>query len=183
MQFISENFWKTYRRTVYFDPINACYIKHFHYLNQDWYTDHVKIVNKYFPGYILNNKFNTAKNRMEFKYKAIEGQTFNDARYSYTYEQINSVFEYCIRDIERTWPYKLNDWALSNIIITPNNHVKYVDLDTFHDPTELPSKIKTVKQIKKDFEGGFQKTDWKKFVMWRKHNTCQKLLQQYGIIL
>ena len=183
MQLISQKFWKTKKRMVYFDSTNHCYVKRFTYLDEDWYNNHINILNKYFPGYILDNKFDIENKQMEFKYKAIEGQTFNYARYGYTYKQINTVFEYCIKDIERTWPYKLNDWGLNNIIITPDNHIKYIDLDLFHDTTEFPTKSKAVKKIKKDFEEGFEKTDWMKFVNWRKENTSQRLLKQYGIIL
>jgi len=87
----------------------------------DWIFTHVKILNSIAPGFVLG--FGSDY----IEYKVIEGTTANTIEH--TDEFINSIYNFCLANIQATKPWAHGDWVLSNIVIQPDGSMIMIDWD------------------------------------------------------
>ena len=94
--------------------------------------EHVKLVNKFFPGYILDYK--VFDNYMWIDYKIIKGIPASEI-YPKTPEFIKKVYRFCINNMRETAPYYHYDMHLGNIMVDGDN-LKLIDWDSLDIYTE-----------------------------------------------
>ena len=107
--------------------------------------EHVKLVNKFFPGYILDYK--VFDNYMWIDYKIIKGIPASEV-YPKTPEFIKKVYRFCLNNMRETAPYYHYDTLLENIIVDGDNFT-LIDWDVLdiYDEQDAFKKIfiKTIK--------------------------------------
>ena len=107
--------------------------------------EHVKLVNKFFPGYILDYK--VFDNYMWIDYKIIKGIPASEV-YPKTPEYIKKVYRFCLNNMRETAPYYHYDTLLENIIVDGDNFT-LIDWDVLdiYDEQDAFKKIfiKTIK--------------------------------------
>tara|TARA_B100001094_G_C17600026_1_gene516079 strand:+ start:43 stop:546 length:504 start_codon:yes stop_codon:yes gene_type:complete len=109
--------------------------------------EHVEIVNKLFPGYIL--RYKVSNESMWIDYKIVSGiPASNKTMFPRTKEFIKKIYNFCIENMKETAPYFHNDWALHNILIDGDN-LQLIDWDTCGIYPEQEVKKGFEKQIKK----------------------------------
>jgi|TARA_B110000967_G_scaffold148065_1_gene151636 RIO-like serine/threonine protein kinase len=155
-----------YKKTkVYYDAINKHYIKHYGYFDKDWYDEHPKLVDKYYPGNFVSKT--CTKDSMTITFHEVEGEPFS--RYHmYTNEYFDNVYQWLLKDIDRTWPYTHGDYGVGNIIITPNGTPAMIDFETL-SKTRLLTKRKAHNKIHSRFLKGIGKP-WHYYTIWRDKN-------------
>lgn len=124
MDLIKEN--KAMFRSVYFD--GEFYYKSWNFSDADWLVAHVELLNKYAPGLI--NSYSYSNDRMSIKMNIVEGKLAST--FEHTQEFFDKIYSACIKDLERTRPYAHGDWVLSNMIITPDDKVVFIDWDNIN---------------------------------------------------
>lgn len=87
----------------------------------DWIYTHVKILNRVFPGYVLDFGADY------IDYKIVEGTPANIVEH--TDEFIRKVYNFCLSNIKASKPWVHGDWVLSNIIIQPDGNMVMIDWD------------------------------------------------------
>ena len=131
------------------------YRKHWNFASNKFFTtrlpihEHVEIVNKLFPGYILGYKI--LKKCMWIDYKIIPGIPASEYFWYKNIQDtppkdkefIKKIYNFCIDNIRETAPYAHYDWTLDNIIVDGDN-LQLVDWDL--------CAIYTDQEIKERFE-------------------------------
>ena len=90
------------------------------------------MVNKLFPGYILDYK--VYSNSIWIDYNIISGVPASEV-FPKTPEFINKVYKFCIDHYKKTAPYAHGDWILENIIVDGDD-LKLIDWDHLDIYTE-----------------------------------------------
>jgi len=111
MILIREN--KEKHRQVYF--LKNRYRKYWFSKTPEWIKDHVKLLDTFFPGYILKH------GDCWIDFKILDGITASTL--PHTDEFILKIYNFCKNNIKETYPYAHGDWALSNIIINGSDIV------------------------------------------------------------
>lgn len=124
MDLIKEN--KAMFRSVYFD--GEFYYKSWDFSDAAWLVAHVELLNKYAAG--LVNSYSYSNDHMSIKMNIVEGKLANT--FEHTQEFFDRIYSACIKDLERTSPYAHGDWVLSNMIITPDDKVVFIDWDNIN---------------------------------------------------
>lgn len=130
MRLIREH--KEKHRKVYF--CDDRYRKEWYSTTPDWIHEHVQLLNKVVPGYVLG----FGPNWIEYKIlSGIPASTF-----PHTPEFIDRIYKFCRNNIQETAPYVHGDWALSNIIID-NNNIQMCDWDNLgiYHPDDVLEKL------------------------------------------
>ena len=126
------------------------YRKHWNFASNKFATrlpikEHVEMVNKLVPGYILGYK--VLKKCMWIDYNIVPGIPASDMTvFPRTPEFITKVYNFCIDNIRETAPYAHYDWSLDNIIIDGDN-LQLIDWDL--------CAIYTDQEIKERFESQY----------------------------
>lgn len=99
------------RRTVYVDDT---------YIRKIWedpvldrVTAMVQRLHTVMPGYVI--KFGECESQVYLDVKKIKGVPASTM--PHTDQFIKQIYNFCIDNIQQTWPYAHYDWALSNIIV------------------------------------------------------------------
>jgi hypothetical protein len=87
--------------------------------------EHVEMVNKLFPGYILDYK--VYSNSIWIDYKIIRGVPASEV-FPKTPEFISKVYKFCVDHYKMTAPYAHGDWILENIMVDGDDF-KLIDWD------------------------------------------------------
>ena len=124
MVLIKEN--KAMFRSVHFD--GEFYYKSWNFVDPDWLAAHVKLLNQYAPG--LVNSYLYSNDCMTIKMNIVEGKLAST--FEHTQEFFNKIYSACIKDLKKTSPYAHGDWVLSNMIITPDDKVVFIDWDNIN---------------------------------------------------
>ena len=85
----------------------------------------MEIVNKLFPGYILDYK--VYSNSIWIDYNIIKGVPASEV-FPKTPEFMKKVYRFCIDHYQKTAPYAHGDWILENIMVDGDNF-KLIDWD------------------------------------------------------
>jgi RIO-like serine/threonine protein kinase len=117
MELVKQNLEK--KRAVYLN--NTTYRKVWDEEQVDWIKHHVTILDQLVPGYVVGYGSNY------IDYSIIVGTLANTVEH--TDKFIQQVYKFCLDNIELTKPWIHGDWALSNIIIKPDNTMVMIDWD------------------------------------------------------
>ena len=79
--------------------------------------EHVEMVNKLFPGYILT--YEVSKEGMWIDYNIVPGILAE--KFPRSPEFIKKIYNFCIENMRETAPYFHYDWAFHNILIDGDN--------------------------------------------------------------
>lgn len=149
MILIKEN--KSKKRSVFYD--GNYYYKTWHFLDIKWLENHVKLLSVYAPEIL--DEYSCTNNSMTLKMKEIKGTLVSSIIHSQ--ELFNAVYSACQTNIENTYPYAHGDWVLSNMIITDQKEIKFVDWDNLSLSSKENSLLKMHKDLKSAFESKFKK--------------------------
>ena len=138
MQVIRKNIEKN--RTVFFKDNQ--YIKVWGDVNPQWISDHVKLLRKLLPGYVVDYGGNW------ISYNAIPGVPASTL--PHTDEFIRKVYKFCIDNITQTAPYVHGDWTLSNMIVDGNT-ITLCDWDN----VGIYSREEVIAKLNSDLESAF----------------------------
>ena len=131
MELIKENLEK--KRAVYLT--NNTYRKIWFDDRAEWIYRHVKILDRIVPGYVVGygNDY--------IDYSAVPGTLASTIKHSDTF--IQQTYKFCLENIKSTKPWIHGDWALSNIIIKPDNTMVMIDWDNvgIHREQEYMAKL------------------------------------------
>ena len=105
MKLIRDNIEK--KRRVYY--CENRYHKVWDDKSPQWITNHADLLNKVVPGYVLDFGDNW------IDYAIIPGTLVNQL--PHTTELMQKVYNFCLVNIQQTYPYAHGDWALSNMLI------------------------------------------------------------------
>ncbi len=107
--------------------------------------EHVKLVSKFLPGYILDYK--VCDNYMWIDYKIIKGIPASEV-YPKTPEFLKKVYRFCLDNMKETAPYYHYDTGLDNIIVDGDNFtlIDWDILDIYNEQDAFKKMfIKTIK--------------------------------------
>jgi RIO-like serine/threonine protein kinase len=124
MDLIKENKFK--KRAVFFDGQN--YYKTWYFKDLLWLEHHVELLKIYAPE--IYNDYSYTENTMTLKMNVIKGTLANTFKHDQDF--FNKIYTACIENINTTAPYAHGDWVLSNIVITPDDKVKFIDWDNIN---------------------------------------------------
>ena len=99
---------------------------------------HVELLNKFMPHWVIDSGITTQS--MYIDTLPILGETADTVKP--TQEFIDKIYEFCLGNINTTYPYAHGDWSLSNIILTDDD-VSIVDWDNVavSDPKDVIAKL------------------------------------------
>jgi RIO-like serine/threonine protein kinase len=117
MDLIKQNIEKG--RSVYYN--NGHYVKSWTTRNPQWIKEHVDLLNKIVPDFVLEYGGNW------ISYKTVEGTPAS--KFEHTDEFIQKIYDFCIDSIKQTHPYVHGDWVLSNIIVKDDGSLMLIDWD------------------------------------------------------
>ena len=163
------------KRSVYYNDVTKSYIKYHDYCTgfndikkREWYKEHCRLMDKYYPGFILSRS--CSGNRIILEYKEIEGNRIcGDEDWEptepidWSYRRIHKLYRWILSEVDKTWPYTHGDWALTNILVQSNGEFKMVDFDTFSN-TSLPTMDHVINQIHTDLIKGFGKRKFTRYL-------------------
>ena len=131
MDLIKKNIEKG--RSVYFD--NGHYVKSWTSRTPAWIKEHVELLNKMVPDFIIDHGDNW------IRYCSIEGKLANT--FEHTDEFIRKIYNFCLESIKQTHPYVHGDWVLSNIIVKDDGSFVLIDWDNLgiYPEDEYMSKL------------------------------------------
>ena len=89
-------------------------------------NEHVRLLNKFMPGYILD--YGLSDKVMVIDYKILPGKRLGDI--GYDDEQKQNIYDYCSSHIVSTWPYAYFEWNPWNILIDGDS-LYLIDWDNF----------------------------------------------------
>lgn len=84
-------------------------------MDVEWINNHVELLNKLFPNYVLDHGNNY------IDYKILNGIPASE--FIHNKEFVERIYNYCLSNIQQTKPYVHGDWALSNMLIDNDNIV------------------------------------------------------------
>ena len=131
MELIKQNTEK--QRSVFYQDNK--YIKAWDNVKPQWIVEHVRLLNKLIPHYVVEYGGNW------IAFNEIKGTPAS--KFEHTDEFIRNIYKFCLDSIEQTKPYVHGDWVLSNIIVCPDNTYKLVDWDNvgIYSETEYMNKL------------------------------------------
>ena len=133
MEFIqkSNRKWLTVgARSVYYDSKAKQYIKEYYAFDKDWYEEHPRLMNKYYPNYFVSKS--CTDNSMTMVCNEVAGDNLGIIK---NIQELDRIYEFCISECKRTYPYAHLDWNFNNIICKPNGNYHFVDFDEFQEST------------------------------------------------
>lgn len=151
MILIKEN--KTKKRAVFYD--GKFYYKTWYFKDLEWFETHVRLLKTYSPE-IFNDSWHT-DNTMTIKMNEIKGCLASTMHHSKDF--FDKIYTACIANIDKTTPYMHGDWVLSNMIITADNEVKFIDWDNIN----IFPKDKALSKLHSDLASAFGK-NFKRFL-------------------
>lgn len=143
MILIKEN--KSKKRAVFYD--GEFYYKTWYFKDLNWFNEYIRLLKIYSPE-ILNDTWYT-DNTMTLKMNEIKGYPANTVEHSA--EFFNKIYMACISNMNKTEPYMHGDWVLSNMIITTDGEVKFIDWDNI----DIFPKDKALLKLHSDLESAF----------------------------
>jgi RIO-like serine/threonine protein kinase len=144
MKLIREN--KEKQRKTYF--CEDRYKKVWDNTTSDWISEHVRLLKKHVPGYVLDYGSNW------IDYAIIPGVPASTL--SHSPEFINKVYQFCLDSIVETSPYVHGDWTLSNILVD-GNKLRLCDWDNLGVYPMDEVKAKLISDLTSAFGTAFQK--------------------------
>lgn len=99
------------KRSTY--KLSDRYRKAWHYIDRPWLEEHVCLLKKVVPNYLLN--YGIENGDMFIEVNIIPGVVAS--KFQHTYEFMEQIYNFCLENIEETSPYVHGDWVLSNILI------------------------------------------------------------------
>lgn len=154
---------------VHFDPTAKQYIKEYQFFSKDWYDEHPKLMNKYYPNYFVS-KYCT-ENSMTMVYNEVAGNTLGVLK---DVHELDKLYKFCVSECKRTYPYAHMDWARGNIICKPNGDYHLIDFDDFCKS----DWFRTLKMLHNHFKKFICPRDiitingsanfWKRYWKWKK---------------
>lgn len=142
MELIKEN--KKKQRKVY--KLKDRYRKEWSYCDRPWLLEHVNLLEKVFPNFVL--AYGEDGNSMFIETKLISGVAASTL--DHTPDFIHAIYKFCLENINETAPYAHGDWVLSNIIIN-NNKMTMVDWDNLN----LYPRPTIIKKLHEDLQSAF----------------------------
>lgn len=124
MDLIKEN--KSKFREVWFD--GEFYYKKWNFSDINWLKAHTALLNKYATG--LVDSYSATDSSMILKMNIIEGKLAS--KFEHTQDFFNKIYSACINNLDKTSPYAHGDWVLTNMIITPDANVVFIDWDNIN---------------------------------------------------
>lgn len=134
MVLIKENLIK--KRKVFLTQNS--YRKVWLYRDIDWLENHISLLEKINPGYVLNHGYD--KNNMWLDVAILSGESAN--KFHQTKEFVDTIVKFCKKNYKETYPYAHGDWALSNILIDQTS-IKMCDWDNLgiYDQNQVWAKM------------------------------------------
>ena len=102
-------------------------LKHTVYFVGNTLDQHILLLDKFMPGYVLDYDF--TKNGFFIDYKILPGIPLELCNYQAIKEDVINI---CIEHLKTTWPYAHYDWSKSNILVD-NDSVHLIDWDNIQD--------------------------------------------------
>ena len=143
MVLIKEN--KIKNRKVYKLPDR--YRKEWSIIDFTRLENHVKIMNKIKPGYVID--YGQTKDIMWLEVAEIKGTLASTVLH--TSDFINQITAFCLESIRKTAPYAHGDWVLSNIIIDDANQFHLIDWDN----VDIYPMNSVLQKLSKDLKSAF----------------------------
>lgn len=138
-------------REVWYD--GEYYYKTWKFVDKRWLEAHVKLLDICAEDLVADYTFQ--ENSMTLKMNKIEGTLANT--YKHTQEFFNMIYSACLKDLDRTSPYAHGDWVLSNMIITKDNEVKFIDWDNVNLFPRKGAIMKIHMDLKSAFDNNFER--------------------------
>lgn len=149
MDLIKET--KSKFREVWYD--GTFYYKTWKFLDCAWLSAHIKLLNTYAHGLVAG--YSCSNNSMTLKMNIVEGKLAST--FDQTQEFFDKIYSACLKDLDRTKPYAHGDWVLTNMIITKNNQVKFIDWDNINLFPRKGAIIKMHLDLKSAFGDNFER--------------------------
>jgi RIO-like serine/threonine protein kinase len=143
MKLIREN--KEKQRRTYF--CEDRYKKVWDNTTPAWISEHVELLKKHVPGYVLDFGTNW------IDYTIIPGVPASTL--SHSPEFINRVYQFCLDSIVETSPYVHGDWTLSNILVDGDT-LRLCDWDNLGVYPVDEVKAKLISDLTSAFGTAFQ---------------------------
>lgn len=140
MELIKRNEEK--KRSVFFT--GHSYVKSWDDATPQWISDHVILLSKFVPGFVIEY----GGNWIEFN--IVKGTPANVV--PHTDEYCKLIYEYCKQQIEKTKPYVHGDWVLSNMVITDRG-IRMIDWDNLG----IYDEVLVQEKLEKDMISAFGK--------------------------
>jgi RIO-like serine/threonine protein kinase len=101
-------------------------------------SHHIELLNKFMPHWVIDS--GTTTESMYIDTLPISGKCADTIEP--TQEFIDKIYEFCLGNINTTFPYAHGDWSLSNIILTGDD-VSIVDWDNIaiSKPADVIAKL------------------------------------------
>lgn len=138
---------KEKNRSVFFNETH--YVKIWDNISPVWISNHVILLKKFAPGYVIDYGKNW------ISYNVIPGILASTIPHNTDF--VNFIYRACLDQIKSTRPWYHGDWALSNIIIN-DNKICMIDWDNLDQYTEEEVHIKLTNDMKSAFGNLFQIT-------------------------
>lgn len=131
MKLVRKNTEKN--RAVYFN--NNCYVKVWTDATPKWISEHVNLLRKLVPDYVIDFGGNW------ISFKVVPGTPASE--FPHTPEFVERIHKFCLSQIESTKPWYHGDWTLSNMIINGDS-IAMVDWDNVGQYTreEVENKMR-----------------------------------------
>ena len=126
------------KHTVYYDPQKRCYVKVFYYFDKVFWETHPILLDKYYPGYLIDKEHD--EKSMTMSYKEIEGTPITKDRLQ-DLDTLDNLYTWCVSEIQRTKPYSHGDWHPTNILTKDYQTFNMIDFDCLgHQDISLQGK-------------------------------------------
>lgn len=142
MKLLRKNIDK--QREVYL--LDNCIRKVWNISKKDWVLAHFTLLEERLPGYAIGT--GTNDNCIWIDYNILEGTLASTFKHSP--EFINRIYNFCIKNIEDTYPYAHGDWSLSNMLIN-GDAINMCDWDNLG----IYSKEQVYKKLHQDLFDSF----------------------------
>ena len=157
------------KHVVYYDSQNKCYIKVIKYFDLYFWETHPMLLDKYYPGYLVNKEHD--EKSMTMTYKEIEGNPITADRLD-DCNTLDRLYTWCVSEIQRTAPYSLGDWNTKNILTKDYKTFEMIDFDTFSEYHHSLSPISyhdTIKMLHNDLKRYcVHEQSWRQYWKWKK---------------
>lgn len=134
------------KKRVVYKLDSGDYKKVWEFSDKKWLDNHVALLNKVVPDYILEH--DADEKSMWMIARGISGVPVSTLPHNDTL--IREVYEYCLTNIFSTAPYFHGDWVLSNIIYN-NGTMQMCDWDNLN----IYPLDQVIKKLHKDLESAF----------------------------
>lgn len=138
-------------REVWYD--GEYYYKTWNFVDRAWLKAHAELLDIYAKGLVVDYLFR--ENSMTLKMNTIEGTLAST--FEHTQEFFDKIYTACINDLDKTSPYAHGDWVLTNMIITPQNKVVFIDWDNINLFPRKGAIMKMHLDLKSAFGDNFER--------------------------